>query len=595
MAHGIMMGSSKVVKAFLGTTPIAKIFIGNKLVFPDNLTCSITITVSNGTYTVVNADNIAYADITKIPYKSYVKIIVTPNAGYNFQQFTTPAIEHQIQENVLIIPQLTKKIEIDAQCITTRGGNEGGEGEVEIPKPYITRTSVVDIPAYGGSVSNCIVYYIYDGNSYNTTVSFTPVTAEDLEDTPTSRTKIATRSISVTHAGKESDSEQINIYQEANVLESQHYKNTSGDAGDNWEYNIPNVPSISTGLGPGGGSAICSSSVSNTKTYYQQYTSGSYTPLQTEHPSGEVGFEIVTNGNGRFSLIGNTINHQSMDKNPAIGESIDRVTDTVSIIAYNIQDSTLRSAPATKNIVNIRMVAKDITSLTGVNILNSNGGPLTDNIPYTGGNIYVQISAYQDLQYTWSSGAEELQGENVYVSDADVSVSASGTLQLNSGSKNPYNSGYQAYHVNILENTSTEEKKGDLYIDCGSLSISTGTHERSIIQDGKPSSGSGGNTEENEDGSVYVRLNEASIEGRTLTFAVECSDNLIGKSATYGLIKINDTTMEETSIRGGSGTFNMSTGLFEEQISMINEEFGYSIVLEVTCSSYSSRCSVTIF
>lgn len=149
----------------------------------------------------------------------------------------------------------------------------------------------------------------------------------------------------------------------SNALETTHYKNTSGDVGDNESttttlkaYGTPTI-SIGNGLSAAGGSATVSASVTDTytvtgtKTYYQRYTSGTYTSKKTDTVSedqgreGSVTLTLQTNGNSRFSLSGTTLSHNSMGKNVT--------TDNVTVRARNA-NSTTKYKDASKSISNSR-------------------------------------------------------------------------------------------------------------------------------------------------------------------------------------------------------------------------------------------------
>lgn len=107
-------------------------------------------------------------------------------------------------------------------------------------------------------------------------------------------------------ANGKSNTATCTVYQQRNVLGTQHYKNTSGTTGDNWAYGTPTNPTLLNNLAANGGNVICQgSTVTNTKSYYLQYTSGSYSALQSESVAGTVGYEISSNGNSRFSITTN--------------------------------------------------------------------------------------------------------------------------------------------------------------------------------------------------------------------------------------------------------------------------------------------------
>lgn len=218
--------------------------------------------------------------------------------------------------------------------------------------PVVTLTCN-DVPASGGSVKTGNVTYsqtygwngattgagvITEGEAY---ISWTGGVDNipSLGTTVKSRTKVGVLGVTVNINGK-SGNANADIYQAENKVTNSNY-NPQITA-----YGTPTI-SIGSGLTAAGGSATVSASVTNTETYNALYSSGATGPNQTRSVSGSVSFSMITNGNSRFSLSGNTITHSSMGTN--------ETTDTVTIKAVNDGDSS-KSATASKSITNNKTV-----------------------------------------------------------------------------------------------------------------------------------------------------------------------------------------------------------------------------------------------
>lgn len=218
--------------------------------------------------------------------------------------------------------------------------------------PVVTLTCN-DVPASGGSVKTGNVTYsqtygwngattgagvITEGEAY---ISWTGGVDNipSLGTTVKSRTKVGVLGVTVNINGK-SGNANADIYQAENKVTNSNY-NPRITA-----YGTPTI-SIGSGLTAAGGSASVSASVTNTETYNALYSSGVTGPNQTRSVSGSVSFSMITNGNSRFSLSGNTITHSSMGTN--------ETTDTVTIKAVNDGDSS-KSATASKSITNSKTV-----------------------------------------------------------------------------------------------------------------------------------------------------------------------------------------------------------------------------------------------
>lgn len=218
--------------------------------------------------------------------------------------------------------------------------------------PVVTLTCD-DVPASGGSVKTGNVTYSQTYGWNGTTTGAGVITEGEayiswnggvdnipsLGTTVKSRTKVGVLGVTVNINGK-SGNANADIYQAENKVTNSNY-NPRITA-----YGTPTI-SIGSGLTAAGGSATVSASVINTETYNALYSSGATGPNQTRSVSGSVSFSMITNGNGRFSLSGNTITHNSMGTNETI--------DTVTIKAVNDGDKS-KSATASKSITNSKSV-----------------------------------------------------------------------------------------------------------------------------------------------------------------------------------------------------------------------------------------------
>lgn len=218
--------------------------------------------------------------------------------------------------------------------------------------PVVTLTCN-DVPASGGSVKTGNVTYsqtygwngattgagvITEGEAYINWIGGVD-NIPSLGTTVKSRTKVGVLGVTVNINGK-SGNANADIYQAENKVTNSNY-NPRITA-----YGTPTI-SIGSGLTAAGGSATVSASVTNTETYNALYSSGATGPNQTRSVSGSVSFSMITNGNGRFSLSGNTITHNSMGTNETI--------DTVTIKTVNDGDKS-KLATASKSITNSKSV-----------------------------------------------------------------------------------------------------------------------------------------------------------------------------------------------------------------------------------------------
>lgn len=171
-------------------------------------------------------------------------------------------------------------------------------------------------------------------------------------------------------------------YQQENELLAQHYKNTNGTKGDNITYNAPTV-SIGSGIYAYGGSATVTCSVNNSISYYQRYTSLTYTALQSGTSAGTAMWRITSNGNSAFTEsgtssslsgvgtvynTGGTITHEDMDVNER--------TDTVVVTAYNVSSITKTSTSQDITINELESIALTLGS-SSITMGNSTTGIVT--------------------------------------------------------------------------------------------------------------------------------------------------------------------------------------------------------------------------
>lgn len=207
----------------------------------------------------------------------------------------------------------------------------------------------------------------------------------------------------------------------SNSLLDQHYKNKNGTTGDNVSGDntlksrgTPTI-SIGSGLTAAGGSATVTASVKDTytgtttTTWYQKYSSGSWTDLKTSTTSGdyeldgEVTLSITINGNNRFSLSGSTLSHSNMTTN--------ETTDNVTVKAVN-KNSTGKYATASKSVTNNRYTGTKATknhTRTGSITYGSKSYGSTSYGSKSYGSEYVKSTDYgtkvtdSDTYGSWST------------------------------------------------------------------------------------------------------------------------------------------------------------------------------------------------
>lgn len=293
--------------------------------------------------------------------------------------------------------------------------------------PVVTLTCN-DVPASGGSVKTGNVTYsqtygwngattgagvITEGEAY---ISWTGGVDNipSLGTTVKSRTKVGVLGVTVNINGK-SGNANADIYQAENKVTNSNY-NPRITA-----YGTPTI-SIGSGLTAAGGSATVSASVTNTETYNALYSSGATGPNQTRSVSGSVSLSMITNGNGRFSLSGNTITHSSMGTN--------ETTDTVTIKAVNDGDKS-KSATTSKSITNSKTVKStsggiytygDVIAGTVTNgIIPASGGSATAKAG-NGTQSWNKSATITNYQYD-SGSTKDVTTENASSGTNNVSPS----------------------------------------------------------------------------------------------------------------------------------------------------------------------------
>lgn len=249
---------------------------------------------------------------------------------------------------------------------------------------FTLNASKLTIPAGGGNATITGILKTYRNGTLINTETVTPTISGTAEGfsisnnvvTASNRTTIVgeTRSIVITGTynntfdGQKVQSDII-IYQEKNEITDSNY-NPHITA-----YGTP-VISIGSGITAAGGSAIVTHNVSNTETYYDYYTSGSVGPAKTRSVVGTSTISITANGNNRFSLSGNTVNHSSMGTN--------ETTDIVTITAKNAGDNS-KTKTASASVTNNKKVQG--TSGGVITYENVIAGAITNKtIPASGGS-----------------------------------------------------------------------------------------------------------------------------------------------------------------------------------------------------------------
>ena len=218
-------------------------------------------------------------------------------------------------------------------------------------------------------------YSMTTGNGFSINTSTGVITAENRGRIEGDARSSNTATLTVSGNGKSSTTT-TTATQQANSLGTTKYRNTSGSTGYNIVYTTPSC-TLSNYLTSSGGSATVTCSVTNNTSWYQRYTSGSYTSQYTGTETGTARWMITSNGNSRFSHpssggsslsgvgtvynSGTSVSHSSMTTNAT--------TDTVTVTAYNVGDTSKTksvSASVTNSLVSISAtVGADSVSYLG--------------------------------------------------------------------------------------------------------------------------------------------------------------------------------------------------------------------------------------
>ena len=208
----------------------------------------------------------------------------------------------------------------------------------------------------------------------------------------------------------------------SNQLLSTKYKNTSGTTGSNFVPGTPTVTFISTSLRANGGYLRADCSCSNQYTWYQKYSNGTYTSLQSSNVSGSAYLQMTSNGNNRFTIdtgigggaspstlsgvtgsvypSGTYYDHSNMTTN--VG------TDTIVITAYNASS-----------------VAK--TGTGSVSVSNN-----LESLSISGASATISVGA----STTASVFASYTSGSTEDITDSLSVTATSGSNRINSGNTN---------------------------------------------------------------------------------------------------------------------------------------------------------------
>lgn len=147
--------------------------------------------------------------------------------------------------------------------------------------------------------------------------------------------------------------------------------------------------SIGNGLTAAGGSATVTASGSHTHTSTPVYTSGMKGSTSTTYPSDGATWSITTNGNNRFTINGNTLNHSSMGTTAT--------TDTVVVTATNNNSAT---ATATDR----KDISNGYTDSWNDPVVEIKANP-SNIITYSAQTVVLTAVTKQSGTRTWTSKA----------------------------------------------------------------------------------------------------------------------------------------------------------------------------------------------
>lgn len=334
----------------------------------------------------------------------------------------------------IIAPNNTNLSLINEQITITSGAKvrtctlTQAAGYYTYATPVITIT-YSDIPASGGTVIPTYSFTqtygwngvssgagtIVDGGSWiftnATNTSTGAVTASSLGTTEKARSKITTVSAQVT-SHEVSAVKSVDVFQQLNQIEDSNFNPHITTWG------TPTI-SIGSGLTAAGGSTTVSHSVTNIETYYYQYTSTDIDSGHTRSVPGSTTIAITSNGNNRFSLSGNVLNHSNMTTN--------LVTDTVTVTATNMGNSS-KTSSASKSITNDRTTISTSGGVTTWEVVNI-GSWSNKTIPASGGSATITPG---NGSQTWNKSATVTTYRYDSGSEASetTSLASSGTVSI---------------------------------------------------------------------------------------------------------------------------------------------------------------------
>lgn len=215
---------------------------------------------------------------------------------------------------------------------------------------------------------------------------------------------------------------QITVTLMSNTLGTQKYKNTSGTTGSNLVYGTPTVSFGVNSLSAGGGYVRADCCCSNQYTWYQKYSNGTYTPLQSSDTTVSSYLQMTSNGNNRFT-IDTTIGNGSSPS------TLSGVTGSVYPSGTYYDHSSMTTNVTTDTIVikayNATSVTKSATGSIGV----SNN---LESIIISGASATISVgtSTSASVQASYTSGSKE------DVTDSLSITATSGSNRINSGNTN---------------------------------------------------------------------------------------------------------------------------------------------------------------
>ena len=221
-----------------------------------------------------------------------------------------------------------------------------------------------------------------------------------------------------------------------NSLGSTKYKNTSGTEGRNiTAWGTPAKITTSGSYTAAGGSCTYSSSVTNSTSWYQRYTSGTYTSLQAGTETGTVKWVIAsettgTAGADRWSALsastGNSskITHSNMTTYVA--------TDTIVVEAQNNNDTTKKADAISLSVSNSLTWSSPVISHTSPISLEVSGQTYTMSPTITQSGSYTSGSSASNTSADYSY-AVKTSVSGYSLSSGKVTVSNNNTASARNG------------------------------------------------------------------------------------------------------------------------------------------------------------------